>query len=177
MNSFTPTPSTVPRPESGLGHTCLRFPVGAVLADRLDDASVVDVAVRLATAHRGPLLIIALMPPLPPRGTALRPEQAAVRAVLGRALPRVRRAGISHQAAVYHRPAARDGRLGTARRLLDLAIAYGCSSLVISRTGPVGLDARTVMEAAALRGGPVVHAASPVPWAPLAGPCSSLRQV
>ncbi|MFD8154919.1 MULTISPECIES: universal stress protein [unclassified Streptomyces] len=175
MNSLASAPSTASALDAPLGRR-RRFPVGAVLADRLDDASVVDVAVRLAVAHRGPLLLIALMPPLPPRGVALRPERAAVRAVLGRALPRVLRAGISYDAAVWHRPAERDGRLGAARALLDLAMAQNCASLVISRTGPAGLDACTVMEAAALRGGPVVRAASPVPWAPLTAPCPPVHR-
>lgn len=141
-----------------------------MLADRLDDVSVVDVAVRLAAARGAPLLLIAVMPPLLPRAVP-RPDGAAARAVLGRALPRVARAGIAHRPAVYHRPAGRLGRLCAAKGLLDVAVAHGCSVLMVSRSGPAGLDACTVMDAAAIRGGPLVHAASPVPWAPLAAPC------
>ncbi|MDW4909219.1 universal stress protein [Streptomyces sp. ADMS] len=142
-----------------------------MLTDRLDDAPVVDAAVRLAAARGAPLLLIAVLPPLPPRAATPRPDSAATRAVLGRALPRVARAGIAYQPAVYHRPAGRAGRLGAAKGLLDTAVVHGCSLLVISLTGPAGLDACTVMEAAAIRGGPFIHAASPVPWATLAAPC------
>jgi hypothetical protein len=87
-------------------------------------------------------------------------------------MPRVARAGIAYQPAVYHRPAGRGGRLGGAKGLLDVAVAHGCSVLVVSRSGPPGLDACRVMEAAAIRGGPFIHAASPVPWVPLVAPCS-----
>ncbi len=145
-----------------------RCPVAAVLADRLDDAPVVDVAVRLAAARGAPLLLIAVMPPLPPRAVPHRPDGPAARAVLGRAMPRVTRAGITYRPAVYHRPAGRGGRLDPAKGLLYVAVAHGGSSLVVSRSGPPGLDAGTVTEAAALRGGPVVHAAAPAFWAPLA---------
>ncbi|MGV9454395.1 universal stress protein [Streptomyces sp. NPDC003635] len=154
-------PSPRPRP---------RFPVAAALTDRLDDTAVVDVAVRLAAARGAPLLLIAVLPPLPPR-LAPRPDGMAARAVLGRALSRLARAGLTYEPAVYHRPTSRGGRLGEAKGLLDVAVAHGCSVLVVSRSGPSGLDACTVMQAAAIRGGPLVHAASPVPWVPLAAPC------
>ncbi|MFC8835819.1 universal stress protein [Streptomyces griseoincarnatus] len=145
--------------------------MGAVLADRLDDAPVVDAAIRLATTRGAPLLLIAILPTPPPRAAAPRLDDAAARAVLGRALPRVARDGIVYRSAIYHRPTLRAGRLGAAKGLLDVAVAHGCSLLVISRTEPAGLDACTAMEAAAIRGGPLIHAASPVPWAPLAAPC------
>ncbi|MDQ0962647.1 hypothetical protein QFZ66_006525 [Streptomyces sp. B4I13] len=149
-----------------------RFPVAAVLADRLDDTAVVDAAVRLAASRGAPLLLIAVLPPPPPRTKTVRPDSMAVRAVVGRALPRLARAGIAHRSAVHHRPAVRGGgRLHAAKALLDTAVLNGCSLLVASRSGPAGLDACTVMEAAAIRGGPFVHAVSPVPWAPLAVPC------
>ncbi|MFF5157837.1 universal stress protein [Streptomyces sp. NPDC000348] len=144
--------------------------MAAVLADRLDDASVADAAVRLAAARGGGLLLIAVMPPLPPRAVPPRPDGAAVRAVVGRALPRSARAGIACRPAVYHRPAGRVGRLGAAKGLLDVAAAHGCSVLVVSRSGPAELDACTVMNAAAIRGGPLVQAAAPVPWVPLVAP-------
>ncbi|MFJ4690254.1 universal stress protein [Streptomyces sp. NPDC088766] len=149
-----------------------RFPVAAVLADRLDDTAVVDAAVRLAAARGAPLLLIAVLPPPPPGAGAVCPDSMAARAVLGRVMPRLARAGIAHQAAVCHRPAVRGGgRLHAAKALLDTAVLHGCSLLVVSRSGPAGLDACTVMEAATIRGGPFVHAASPVPWAPLAVSC------
>ncbi|MGW3248908.1 universal stress protein [Streptomyces sp. NPDC001070] len=163
---FSPVMDT----DSAPGRSRLRFPVAAVLADRLDDTAVVDVAVRLASARGAPLLLIAVMPPLPPR-LAPRPDGVAARAVLGRALPRVARAGIDYRPAVYHRPTSRAGRLCEAKGLLDVAVAHGCSVMVVSRSGPAGLDACTVMQAAAIRGGPFVLAASPVPWAPLVAPC------
>ncbi len=159
------------RPAPGPGRSRPRFPVAAVLADRLDDVPVVEAAIRLADARDGPLLLIAVLPPLIPGAVARPPDSAAVRAVAGRALPRVARAGIAHTSAVYHRPAGRAGRLGAAKGLLDVAVAYGCSVLVVSLSGPAGLDACTVMDAAAIRGGPLVRAASPVPWVPLVTPC------
>ncbi|MGW0989136.1 universal stress protein [Streptomyces sp. NPDC002486] len=169
MNRTRPNPSSTPAAPSVAR---LRSPVAAVLADRLDDTAVVDAAVRLAAARGAPLLLIAVMPPPPPRASTARPDSMAVRAVLGRAMPRLARAGIKYQAAVYHRPASREGgRLHAAKALLDTAVLHGCSPLVVSRSGPAGLDACTVMEAATIRGGPFVHAASPVPWAPLAVPC------
>ncbi|MGW5213447.1 universal stress protein [Streptomyces sp. NPDC004051] len=149
-----------------------RFPVAAVLADRLDDAPVVEAAVRLAARRGAPLLLIAVLPAPPPWAKALRPDGAAARAVLGRALPRLARAGIAHRSAVFHPPAGRGGRLCAAKGLLEVAIAHGCSQLVVSRSGPAGLDACTVMEAAVIRGGPFIHAAPPVPWVPLVAPCS-----
>ncbi|KES07689.1 hypothetical protein BU52_07115 [Streptomyces toyocaensis] len=143
-----------------------------MLADRLDDVPVVDEAARLAVARGAPLLLIAVLPPLLPRAAAAAPDGATARAVLGRALPHLARAGIGFEPAVCHRPAGRGGRLRAARDLLDVAIAHGCSRLVVSRSGPEGLDASTVMEAAAIRGGPFVHEAPPVPWAPLTAPRS-----
>ncbi|WP_432156412.1 MULTISPECIES: universal stress protein [unclassified Streptomyces] len=155
------------------GRSRRRAPVGAVLADRLDDAAVVDAAVRLAAARGAPLLLIAVLPPLPPRAAA-RSDGVATRVVLGRALSRVGRSGVDHRPAAYHRPAGRAGRLDAAKGLLDVAVAHRCPLLVVSRTGPAGLDAGTVMEAAAIRGGPLVHAAPPVTWAPLAAPAGRL---
>lgn len=168
MNSTCPNPSPTPAAPPVARR---RLPVAAVLADRLDDTAVVDAAVRLATARGAPLLLIAVMPPPPPRAGAVPPDSMAARAVLGRALPRLARAGIACEAAVHHRPAVHGGgRLHAAKALLDAAVLHDCSLLVVSRSGPQGLDACTVREAAAIRGGPFVHAASPVPWAPLAVP-------
>ncbi|MGW0149210.1 universal stress protein [Streptomyces sp. NPDC003333] len=149
-----------------------RFPAAAVLADRLDDIAVVDAAAGLAAARGAPLLLIAVMPAPPPGSAGVPPESVASRAVLGRAMPRLARAGIAHEAAVHHRPAAQGGgRLREAKALLDTAVRHGCSLLVVSRSGPAGLDACTVMEATAVRGGPFVHAAASVAWVPLAAPC------
>ncbi|MFR9798664.1 hypothetical protein ACL02U_22625 [Streptomyces sp. MS06] len=77
--------------------------------DRLDDTAVVDVAVRLAVSRRAPLLLIAALPPPPPRTKAVCPDSMAVRAVGGRALPRLARAGIAHGSDFDHRPAVRGG--------------------------------------------------------------------
>lgn len=169
MNTTHPNPSPTPAAPSDARR---RFPVAAVLADRLDDTAVVDTAVRLAAARGAPLLLIAVTHPAPPKAGAVRPDSCAARAVLGRAMPRLARAGITHHAAVHHRPAVRGGgRLHAAKALLDTAVLHGCSLLVVSRSGPDGLDALTVMEAATIRGGPFVRAASPVPWVPLTAPC------
>ncbi|WP_236579776.1 universal stress protein [Streptomyces sp. HM190] len=144
-----------------------RTVVAAVVADRLDDCPVVDLAIRLAAARGAPLLLIAVLPPPQPHAAPPRPDGAAVRAVLGRVMPRVVRAGIAHRPAVFVRPAGRGGRLGAAKGLLDVAVGHGCSSLVVSRSGPAELDAGAVMEAAAIRGGPLVHAAPTARWVPL----------
>lgn len=166
--SFSPAANTV----SMSGRSRPPRPVAAVLADRLDDVPVVDAAARLAVARGAPLLLIAVLPPLLPRAVAPAPDGVTVRAVLGRALLRLAHAGIGYEPAVYHRPAGRGGRLCAARGLLDAAITHRCSRLVVSCSGPEGLDAHTVMEAAAIRGGPFVHAAPPVSWVPLTAPRS-----
>lgn len=168
----TTRPSFSPASDATTSVARRRFPVAAVLADRLDDTAVVEVAVRLAAARGAPLLLIAVLPAPPPRIKTVCPDSIAVRAVVGRALPRLARAGITHRSAAYHRPAVRGGgRLHAAKALLDTAVLNGCSLLVVSRSGPAGLDACTVMEAAAIRGGPFVHAVSPVPWPPPAALC------
>lgn len=170
LRSPRPPAAKAPAAASTSGRPRPPRPVAAVLADRLDDVPVVDAAARLAAARGAPLLLIAVLPPLLPRAEAAEPHGVTARAVLGRALPRLARAGIGFEPAVCHRPAGPGGRLRAARGLLDVAIAHGCSRLVVSRSGPEGLDANTVMEAAAIRGGPFVHAAPPVPWAPLTAP-------
>ncbi|MFJ3335016.1 hypothetical protein [Streptomyces sp. NPDC086766] len=108
----SPRPRAVPAEAAAHDPDRFRFPVAAVLTDRLDDASVVGAAARLAAARGGPLLLIAVMPSLPPRATAPRPDGTAARAVLGRALPRVARSGIAYRPAICHRPAHHNGRLG-----------------------------------------------------------------
>ncbi|MFP8964527.1 hypothetical protein ACLIYP_28760, partial [Streptomyces nanhaiensis] len=47
-----------------------------------------------------------------------------------------------------------------------------CDAVVAARTGPAGVDAGALREAAALHGGPPVHTAGPVPWTPLRGTAS-----
>ncbi|MDG9705107.1 universal stress protein [Streptomyces sp. DH37] len=133
-------------------------PIAAVLTDRLDDVAVADTAVRLARTHQAPLLLVAVLPAHAGDGDA--------RAVLARVLPRVGPAGLGHIPAAHRLPPRRDTRLRTAAGLLALACRNRCDAVVAARTGPAGLDAAALREAAALRGGPPVHTTVPASWAP-----------
>ncbi|SFK37283.1 hypothetical protein SAMN05192584_105265 [Streptomyces pini] len=140
-------------------------PIAAVLTDRLDDIAVADAAVRLAGIHRAPLLLVAVLP-------AHVDDRAAGRAgaaVLARVLPRLGRAGLGHIPTAHRLPPRRGTRLRTAAGVVALARRNRCDAVVAARTGPAGVDAAALREAAALHGGPPVHTAGPAPWAPLRG--------
>ncbi|HSA50767.1 MAG TPA: universal stress protein, partial [Yinghuangia sp.] len=128
-------------------------PVAAVLADRLDDVAVAETAARIAASRGVPLLLIAVLPPAPVPGTRARPDDPEARAVLARVLPRVPRHHAAHIPAVYRRPHGRGTRLGAAAGVLALASHHHAPLVVASRTGPAGLDAFSLIEAAAIRGG------------------------
>ncbi|QOV47397.1 universal stress protein [Streptomyces chromofuscus] len=139
-----------------------------MLTDRLDDLTVADTAARLAASRGEPLLLVAVLPPSPSPAPDAGAEGPAV---LGRVLPRLVRYRTGYIPAVYRRPGAQGSRLGAATDLLRLAAMHHSPLVVASRCGPPGLDACTLIEAAAIRGRPFIHAVPPVPWTRLAAPC------
>jgi hypothetical protein len=140
-------------------------PVAAVLTDRPDDVVVTEAAARIAVARRAPLLLIAVMPPHIAR-CGLGPASAPVRAVLARVLPRIGPLHVGYIPEVFHLPAGKSPRLAAARELLALAARHQAGDVVAARSGPSGLDAFALVEAAALRGGLHVHTVAPAAWAP-----------
>ncbi|MFD4588749.1 universal stress protein [Streptomyces sp. NPDC058434] len=162
-----PARHSAPRP----ARAGLVQPVAAVLTDRLDDVAVADAAARMALARRAPLLLIAVMPPHV-RRSCLGPASASVRVVLARIMPKVGPHGTGYIPEVFHLPAGSGSRLAAAKGLLALASRHQAPDIVAARRGPHGLDAPTLMEAAALRGGPFVHAIAPTAWTPLRPPGS-----
>lgn len=152
-----PASDSVPRPpRAGLVQ-----PVAAVLTDRADDVAVAEAAARIASARRVPLLLIAVMPPHVRRSSRGPASAPPVRAVLARVMPRIGPLRLGYIPEVFHLPADKGSRLVAARELLGLAIRHRAPDVVAARRGPEGLDAFTLIEAAALRGGPRVHAAAP----------------
>ncbi|MGW3406414.1 universal stress protein [Streptomyces zhihengii] len=143
--------------------------MAAVLTDRIDDVAVAEAAARLALARRGPLLLIAVMPPHI-RRSPLGPASSPVRAVLARVIPKVGPHATGHIPEVFHLPAGRGSRLAAAKELLALASRHRAPDVVAACRGPYGLDAHALIEAAALRGGPYVHAVAPTAWVPLQSP-------
>ncbi|WP_420082569.1 universal stress protein (plasmid) [Streptomyces sp. JL4002] len=137
-------------------------PVAAVLTDRIDDVAVAEAAARIALARRVPLLLIAVMPPHI-RQSGLGPASPSVRAILARVGP----LHLGYIPEVFHLPAGNGSRLAAAKELLALATRHRAPDLLAARRGPHGLDAFSLIEAAALRGGPYVHAVAPAAWTPL----------
>lgn len=135
-------------------------PVAAVLTDRVDDVAVAEAAARIALARRVPLLLIAVMPPHI-RQSGLGPATAPVRAVLARVMPKIGPLHVGYIPEVFPLPARNGPRLTAAKELLGLATRHRAPEVVASRRGPEGLDAFALIEAAALRGGPYVHAVAP----------------
>ncbi|MGA5096726.1 universal stress protein [Streptomyces lavendulocolor] len=155
-----------------LARAALVRPVAAVLTDRADDVAVAETAARMAASRRVPLLLIVVLPPHVGRSST-GPHSASVRAVLARVMPRIGRLHLGHIPEVF-RPPARDGsRLAAAGRLLTLATRHRAPDVVAARRGPDGLDAFTLIEAAALRGGPFVHAVAPAARPPLRSPAAT----
>ncbi|MBX9427005.1 universal stress protein [Streptomyces lateritius] len=157
-----PSRHSAPRP----ARAGLVQPVAAVLTDRIDDVVVAEAAARMAVARRAPLLLIAVMPPRVKR-SGLGPSSVSVRAVLARVMPRVGPLHLGYIPEVFHLPPGNGPRLTAARGLLALAARHGAPDVVAARRGPHGLDAHTLIEAAALRGGPFIHAIAPAAWVPL----------
>ncbi len=145
-------------------------PIAAVLTDRIDDVAVAEAAARMALVRRVPLLLIAVVSPhvgRSPLGPAACPS---VRAVLARVMPKVGPHATGCIPEVFHLPAGNGSRLAAAKQLLALAGRHRAPDVVASRRGPHGLDAHALIEAAALRGGPFVHAIAPAAWVPLRSP-------
>ncbi|WP_030223111.1 hypothetical protein [Streptomyces bikiniensis] len=140
-------------------------PVAAVLTDRLDDVAVAEAAARIALARRVPLLLIAVMPPH--MHCSAGPASPSVRAVLARVMPKVGPHATGYIPEVFHLPIGRSSRLAAAKELLALASRHRAPDVLAARRGPHGLDAHALIEAAALRGGPFVHAVAPAAWVPL----------
>ncbi|MFD6230856.1 universal stress protein [Streptomyces sp. NPDC060232] len=157
-----PVPDSVHRP----ARAGLVQPVAAVLTDRIDDVAVAEAAARMAVARRVPLLLIAVMPPHV-RRPSLGPASASVRAVLARVMPKVGPHATGYIPEVFHLPPGRGTRLAAAKELLALARRHRAPDVMAARSGPHGLDAHALIEAAALRGGPFVHAVAPASWVPL----------
>ncbi|MFB7297457.1 universal stress protein [Streptomyces rubiginosohelvolus] len=164
MNRPLPHPvhHRVPR----LARAGLCRPVAAVLTDRIDDVAVAEAAARIALARRAPLLLIAVMPPHV-RRTSLGPACPSVQAILARVMPKVGPLRLGHIPEVFHLPAGSGSRLAAAKALLAVASRHRAPDVAAARLGSHGLDARSLIEAAALRGGPYVHAVAPAPWVPL----------
>ncbi len=140
-------------------------PVTALLADSVQDIAVIDTALRLAVPRRAPLLLVAVLPAH--AHSSVTADTYAARVVMGRVLPRVRRAGLDH-IPVVHRVAPRGTRLRAAGAVLDVAARHLSSVLVAAARGPAGLDAHVLTEASALRCGPFVHSVAPTAWNPFA---------
>ncbi len=141
-------------------------PVAAVLTDRLDDVAVAEAAARMALARRVPLLLIAVMPQHV-RRQGLGPTSAPVRAVIARVMPRIGPHATGYIPEVFHLSPGRGLRLAAAKELLALVSRHRAPDVVAARRGAEGLDAFTLIEAAALHGGPHVHAVAPAAWNPL----------
>ncbi|WP_244292116.1 universal stress protein [Streptomyces wuyuanensis] len=123
-----------------------------------------ETAARIALTRRVPLLLIAVVPPHI-RQSGLGPATAPVRAVLARVMPKIGPLHVGYIPEVFHLPARNGSRLTAAKELLALATRHRAPEVVVSRRGPEGLDGFALIEAAALRGGPCVHAVTPPTWA------------
>lgn len=93
-----------------------------------------------------------------------------MRAVLARVTPKVGPLHLGYIPEVFHLPPGRSSRLAAAQELLALASRHRAPDVVAALRGPQGLDAFALIEAAAVRGGPYVHAIAPAAWVPLAQP-------
>ncbi|MDX2623999.1 universal stress protein [Streptomyces sp. NPDC052071] len=151
-------------------------PAAAVLTDRIDDLAVAEAAARIALARRVPVLLIAVMPPgIHRQGDD--PFSAPLRAVLARVMPKIGPSATGYIPEAFHLPAGRASRLAAAKELLALATRHRAPDVVTARRGPHGLDAHALIEAAALRGGPFVHAVAPAAWGPLQSPSAPAGDV
>ncbi|MFF5722538.1 universal stress protein [[Kitasatospora] papulosa] len=170
MTPLLPHPRRCRTPR--LARAGLVQPVAAVLTDRIDDLAVAEAAARIALARRVPVLLIAVMPPgIQRQGDG--PFSAPLRAVLARVMPKIGPSATGYIPEVFRLPAGRGSRLAAAGELLALAARHRAPDVVAARSGPDGLDAFTLIEAAALRGGQFVHTVAPAPWTPLRSPSVS----
>ncbi|MER6678971.1 hypothetical protein [Streptomyces sp. NPDC000983] len=137
----------------------LPHPVTALVANRPEGIAVGDAAVRRAAAHKAPVLPAAeLRVPGPHRA-----DLDTARMFLTRVLPRLRDAGIGY-IPVAHQVPAEGGpqqRLRAAGGVPARAARHHSPLVVAFSRGPAGVDAHTLTDASALRGGSFVHAVAP----------------
>ncbi|MFF4652263.1 universal stress protein [Streptomyces sp. NPDC001380] len=126
-----------------------------------------DAAAALAAASRAPLLLIAVVPP-GFRPCRPGPGPGTAHDALARVLARLGRAAEECVPVTVPLPSG-GSRLAAASRVLEPAGRLGASVVVAHRTGPAGVDAPALVEAAALRGGPQVRTVVPPPWRPVLG--------
>ncbi|MEV6612586.1 universal stress protein [Streptomyces sp. NPDC051051] len=170
--TFVPIPTRHAETGSPVLPLSLPHPVTALVTNRSDDLAVVDAAVRLATPRKAPVLLVAVLPAQRQIPERARVDAQAARVFLTRVLPRLRAAGVGY-IPVAHRVPADDGgqmRLRAAGGVLALAARHHSPLVVASSRGPAGLDAHSLTEASAVRGGPFVFAVAPTRWTvPVAG--------
>ncbi|MEU9396383.1 universal stress protein [Streptomyces sp. NPDC048324] len=145
----------------------LPHPVTALVTGRSDDVAVVDAAVRLAAPRAAPVLLVAVLSAPSRIPDRARPDAQAARVSLARVLPRLRTAGVGYIPVVHRVPADSGGQPGpqAAGGLLNLAARHHSPLVVASSRGPAGLDAHSLIEASAVRGGPFVYAVNPTGFA------------
>ncbi|MGW6391883.1 universal stress protein [Streptomyces sp. NPDC055103] len=141
----------------------LPHPVTALVTNRPDDPAVVDAAVRLAAPRKAPVLLVAVLPAPSRIPDRARVDAQAARVLLARVLPRLRAAGVGYIPVAHRVPAESGGQPGlrAAGDVLALAARHHSPLVVASSRGPAGLDAHSLIEASAVRGGPFVHAVAP----------------
>ncbi|MFI9150563.1 universal stress protein [Streptomyces sp. NPDC053367] len=150
----------------------LPHPVTALVTNRPEDIAVVDAAVRLAAPRKAPVLLVAVLPAERRVPGPYRAGLDTARMFLARVLPRLRSAGVGYIPVAHRTPADGGGqpRLRAAGGVLALAARHHSPLVVTSSRGPAGLDAHSLIEASAVRGGPFVYAVAPTRSAvPVAG--------
>ncbi|MGW2635633.1 universal stress protein [Streptomyces sp. NPDC001348] len=165
MSTQTSAPALTRHAETGspVLPLSLPHPVTAPVTNHSDDLAVVDAAVRLATPRKAPVLLVAVLPARRQIPKRARLDAQAARVFLARVLPRLRAAGVGYIPVAHPVPAHGGGqmRLRAAGGVLALAARHRSPLVVASGRGPAGLDAHSLTEASAVRGGPFVHAVSP----------------
>ncbi|MEV0303467.1 universal stress protein [Streptomyces prasinus] len=145
----------------------LPHPVTALVTNRPEDAAVVDAAVRLAAPRKAPVLLVAVLPAERRAPAPHRADVDTARMFLARVLPRLSSAGLGCIPVAHRTPAEGGGqpRLRAAGGVLALAARHHSPLVVASSRGPAGLEATSLIEASAVRGGPFVYAVAPTRFA------------
>ncbi|MEU2057724.1 universal stress protein [Streptomyces bungoensis] len=168
MSSQTSAPPLTRPADTGSPVLPLSLPhsVTALVTNRPDDLAVVDAAVRLAAPRKAPVLLVAVLPAPSKIPERARADAQAARVFLARVLPRLRAAGVGYIPVAHRAPADGGGqmRLRAAGGVLALAARHHSPLVVASIRGPAGLDAHSLIEASAVRGGPFVYAVTPTRW-------------
>ncbi|MGW3248910.1 universal stress protein [Streptomyces sp. NPDC001070] len=150
----------------------LPHPVTALVTNQPDDFAVVDAAVRLAAPRKEPVLLVAVLPTQPEIPEGARVDAQAARLFLARVMPRLGSAGVGYIPVAHRVPAEGGGqpRLRAAAGVLALAARHRSLLVVASSRESAGLDAHSLIEASAVRGGPFVYAVAPARFTvPVAG--------